>query len=47
VLTDADLVTTSKHKTGEYICQMHKSITPDEYTECCDGNYLATKEFLQ
>lgn len=34
LLTDIDLVTTTKHHTGEYICQMHFSITPTEYDTC-------------
>mmetsp|Transcript_15023 Transcript_15023/g.18994 ORF Transcript_15023/g.18994 Transcript_15023/m.18994 type:complete len:177 (-) Transcript_15023:133-663(-) len=36
VLIDKDLISTKKHKTGEYICQMHKSLSPDEYEDCCD-----------
>lgn len=46
ILTDADLVTTNKHHVGEYICQMHKSITPDEY-EDCTNNANSSYLFLQ
>jgi hypothetical protein len=31
VLTDIDVVTSKAHHTGEYICLMHKSVTPAEY----------------
>ena len=34
VYEDKDLITTGKQKTGEFICQMHKSISPDEYDDC-------------
>ncbi len=37
VLTDIDIVTSKAHHTGEYICQMHKSITPSEYQACADA----------
>ena len=30
-----DLITSGKQKTGEYICQMHKSISPSEFDDCC------------
>lgn len=38
VLTDVDLITTTAHHTYEYICQMHKSITPQEYLDCVAAN---------
>lgn len=34
---DKDLVTTSKHKIGEFLCQMHKSISSSEIQECFDS----------
>ena len=38
VLIDKDLISSKKHKVGEYICQMHKSLDPDEYEECCKSS---------
>jgi len=37
VLTDINLVTTKKHHVGEYLCQMHYSITPTEYDTCAQA----------
>lgn len=37
VLTDIDVVTSKAHHTGEYICQMHKSVTAEEYQACADA----------
>ena len=34
IYEDKDLITNGKQKTGEYICQMHKSIGSDEYKDC-------------
>ena len=34
IYNDKDLVTTKKRKIGEYLCQMHKSITATEYDTC-------------
>ena len=34
ILADKDLISSKKHHTGEYICQMHKSISPDEFKQC-------------
>ena len=34
ILTDIDLVTSSKHHVGEYICQMHQSLSSAEYDAC-------------
>jgi len=44
-----DLITSSKHKTGEFICQMHKSISVDEYDTCTAtaNNLLNLDYFLQ
>lgn len=33
-MADLDLVTSSKHHTGEYFCQMHYSVTPQEFADC-------------
>ena len=34
VYEDIDVITTGKQKTGEFICVMHNSLTPDEYETC-------------
>lgn len=36
IYKDIDLITSTKLNTGEYICQMHKSLSPDEFQACCD-----------
>ena len=33
-LTSIDVVTTKAHHTGEYLCLMHYSVTPEEYAAC-------------
>ena len=35
VYEDKDLITSGKQKTGEFICQMHKSISGSEFDDCC------------
>ena len=45
VYEDKDLITTGKQKTGEYICQMHKSLSPEEYDACCDSANFAEAMF--
>lgn len=50
VYEDKDLITTGKQKTGEYICQMHKSLSPEEFNDCCDAakaNQVRQQLFLQ
>ena len=48
IYNDKDLVTTSKRKIGEFICQMHKSITGAEFDDCCDSaNSFEQALFLQ
>lgn len=37
VYKDKDLITSGSEKTGEFICQMHKSLSPQEYETCCDS----------
>ena len=37
IYTEMDLVSSKKHKIGEFLCQMHKSTSADEYKECTDG----------
>ena len=45
IYEDKDLITSSKHKTGEFICLMHKSIGEDEYNDCVhDAN--GVEEFV-
>ena len=48
ILVDKDLISTKKHKTGEYICQMHESLSTDEFENCCNNanNYAAVMNFL-
>ena len=36
VYKDKDLLSNKKLKTGEYICQMHKSSLGSEFDACCD-----------
>lgn len=36
IYKDKDLLSNKKLKTGEYICEMHKSITGSEFDACCD-----------
>jgi hypothetical protein len=45
ILTDYDLVTTSKHHTGEYLCLMHYSLNYLEFLDCAD--VANTRLFLQ
>merc|ERR1712179_402482 len=51
IYADKDLVTTKKHKIGEFICQMHKSMSADEYTDCIASANLIDEtvpiEYLQ
>jgi len=49
LMAKKDLITSSKHKTGEFICQMHKSISVDEYDTCTAtaNNLLNLDYFLQ
>jgi len=48
IYTDKDLVTTKKHKTGEYICQMHQSLSGKEFDACCkNANKALADLFLQ
>ena len=52
ILADKDLISSKKHHTGEYICQMHKSISPDEFSQCSEEanpkfSESATVTFLQ
>ena len=49
IYNDKDLVTTKKRKIGEYICQMHHSLTGQEYDDCTkEANSLDQEElFLQ
>jgi len=52
IYEDKDLITSGKQKTGEYICQMHKSLSADEFSDCTkDANSfddsLRTETFLQ
>jgi len=48
IYTDINLVTSTKHKTGEFICYMHKSLSADEFTACCDAaNPPSEVAFLQ
>ena len=35
IYKDKDLITSGKEKTGEFFCQMHKSLSPEEYDACC------------
>lgn len=42
-----DLITTSKHKTGEFICSMHKSLSPEEFNACCASANKQVELFLQ
>ena len=44
IYEDKDLITTGKQKTGEFICQMHKSLSPDEFDDCCASANLADAE---
>ena len=37
VLISKDLISTKKHKTGEYICQMQNSSSATEYSLCCEA----------
>jgi hypothetical protein len=37
ILTEIDLVTTTKHHVGEYLCQMHYSLSSAEYEECAQA----------
>ena len=34
VYEDKGIITSGKQKTGEYICLMHKSLSPQEYEDC-------------
>ena len=45
IYADKDLITSKKHKTDEYICQMHKSLTVEEYETCC--GYSDSDLFIQ
>lgn len=45
---DMDLITTGKQKTGEYICEMHFSLSPEEFKTCCaSANQALEHLFLQ
>ena len=47
IYKDKDLISTKKEKTGEYICQMHKSLSPSEFSDCCDSaNSYSVRELL-
>ena len=48
ILVKKDLISTKKHKTGEYICQMHESLSTDEFENCCNNanNHAAVMNFL-
>lgn len=37
IYKDKDLISSKKLKTGEFICEMHKSLSPEEFTACCDA----------
>ena len=47
MLAKIDLITSTKHKTGEYICSMHKSLSPDEFNTCCSSANTFAELFLQ
>lgn len=34
ILTDYDVVTRFKHRTGKYLCLMHYSLNPQEFLDC-------------
>ena len=44
VYKDKDLLSNKKLKTGEYICQMHKSSSGSEFDACCDAANRAELE---
>lgn len=37
ILTDMDVVTTTKHHVGEYLCLMHQSLSSAEYAACAQA----------
>jgi hypothetical protein len=45
ILTEYDLVTRFKHRTGEYLCLMHYSLNPQEFLDCAAT--ANTRLFLQ
>ena len=52
IYEDKDLITSGKQKTGEYICQMRKSLSADEFSDCTkDANNfedtIRAETFLQ
>ena len=47
VYEDKDLITGGKQKTGEYICQMHKSLTGKEYDDCADSANQAPEDQIE
>ena len=46
IYADKNLITTKKHKTGEFICQMHKSATSAQYAECTASANSSNSAFL-
>jgi hypothetical protein len=47
IYKDKDLVSAKKLKIGEFLCQMHKSLTSDEFDDCCKSANNLASLFLQ